>query len=215
MRAESGTTSIRPRTWSGCGSTSDRQAKPLLGTRAPRCVAWPKLRRWRNQQRRVSTRLVGVRASDPLTRRAALSTPGEDDHGAAETAARHARAVDVFVGLRQLDQPVDVRDRDFEVVAHRVVRGAEQFAKARQVGALERGYGLEHSLVFGDDVSRAATQWVGQTLHAREVGMCQVAQLRYPKLACGLFALRAARVVVASRNLVRHARMNDHQVRLS
>ena len=63
-------------------------------------------------------------------------------------------------------------------------------------------------------MASAAAERIRQLLDARQVGIREVAQLRNPELARGLLALGTAGVVVARGDVVRYARVDDHQVRV-
>src|SRR5207302_507907 len=76
---------------------------------------------------------------------------------------------------------------------------------------LDRG---EHAVVLGDDVTGPAPEDVRQGLEAVEIGTGQVAQLGNAQETARLFALRAARVVIAGRVVVRDPRVDDDQLRL-
>ena len=61
----------------------------------------------------------------------------------------------------QVDEHIDGGDGDLVVVALRRVRGVEELAQRRQVAGAERGDGLEHAGVLGDDVAGAPIQRPG------------------------------------------------------
>src|ERR1043165_932872 len=101
---------------------------------------------------------------------------GERDDRSAEPTARESGAPDLGVCGGELDERVDRRDRDREVVALRGVRFGEQAAEGGEVTALERLDGGEHARILGDDVARAAAKRLGQSGGARQVGELDVAQ---------------------------------------
>ena len=98
----------------------------------------------------------------------------ERDDRAAEAAARHARG-DGSVLVGELDEQVEFRGGDLEVVAEALVPLAEQRAERVEVGAagrLERGDAAADALVLGDDVAEPTGGDVVQTR-----GLCRIVGL--------------------------------------
>ena len=87
----------------------------------------------------------------------------EDEHRAAEPTAEQARAESAGID-RQLDEQVELRDRDLVVVAEARVALAEEHAGAGEVSGLEGGREPAHALVLGDDVPQPALRDVVQSV---------------------------------------------------
>src|SRR5437763_16942588 len=100
----------------------------ILSDRATRQAAENRFRRSRRryQDGRLFLPGLAVAGGDVVSRLAAGPPAGDGDDRASEAAAGDAGAVDVRLLARQLDEVVDLRDRDLEIVAQRFVRGVEE-----------------------------------------------------------------------------------------
>ncbi len=80
---------------------------------------------------------------------------GEDEHRAAEPAAEEARTERAGVD-RELDEEIELRNRDLVVVAEARMAFAEEPTGRDQLSSLERHCEPAYSLVLGDDVPQPA-----------------------------------------------------------
>ena len=100
-----------------------------------------------------------------------------------------------------------------EVVALRGVRRVEQAAERARDRRAHRVHGVEHALVLGDDVARAAVERLRQRHHARrDRRSSRSRSCGTPSSRGGALALGAAGAVVAGRVVVRDAGVDDDEL---
>ena len=121
------------------------------------------------------------------------------DHSPTKTAARHAgtaQTTDYSAGF--CDQFVDGRKGDFEIVAHRGVRGRHQVAERDEIARRHSLCRCDGAGIFGNDMARAAIR------QGIETGACafqrrkrHIAQHSRAQSLRDAFALRATLIIGA------------------
>ena len=102
--------------------------------------------------------------NDPEARVPSVTDSGERNDASAKPAAGEAGAVHAGRPARDLREPIDLRQRDFEVVAHRRVRRVEQAARPGEIRRTEGRNSLHDAVVLGDHVARAVRERTGLDL---------------------------------------------------
>ena len=135
----------------------------------------------------------------------------EGDRAAAEAAAGHPRT-DRAGRLRGLDDRVELRHADLEVVAHGDVARLHQLAEPAEVARPQRRDALQHAGVLGHDVlDPPVRDVVEQPLRTRQVLDGQVAQRGHAHRRRAALARLPTVAVAARRVLVLHLRVDDEQ----
>ena len=135
----------------------------------------------------------------------------ECDDAAPESASGHPRA-QRSGQHRGVGDQVDVAGGDLEVVAHRRLRRSQDLTHRDEVGIAERGNGIEHALVIGQDVAGAPrVDRVGAAVQRRHTPVLHVAQRGHPEIGRGAFTRRPARRVLTAGVTVWCTRIDQQQ----
>src|SRR3954451_2076527 len=163
----------------------------ILPERATRQAGGNRVRRSyrRHQDGRFLLPVLAVAGGDVVPGFAAGALAGDGDDRASEPSSSDAGAVDVRLLARQLDEVIDLRNRDLEIVAQRFVRGVEELAEARQVPLAQGRHGGAGAGVLRDHVPRPPVERLGEGGETPEVLRSEIAELADAQELGGALAL--------------------------
>ncbi len=164
----------------------------------------------RNQHSGEATGALEVVLDNPSASGAGFALFRQHHDRAAESTSGQSRTQNPKLAAAKLDQQINLRRRDFEIISHRRVGSAQQGAKCIDITGLEGFDHRQDTLILGENVARAPIQRPGKPRHLDQVIRGEISKLIDSKQLSGPLAFRAPDSVIASRVLMREPGA-DHQ----